>query len=132
MPPDHVLQELANGAVFHRSPPDDRIAAGAEQQPDGHHRQIVVHFGGDDLFSNDLYGVLFNPHQLGNARSVDVHVQQPHPLSGLGQRRGQIGGNGALAHAAFARKDQQLVTDLRHPVPEHLLLSLLLRLVGHW
>jgi hypothetical protein len=44
----------------------------------------------------------------------NVDIQQADAFAGPGQPRGEVGGNGALAHASLARKNGQLVADCGH------------------
>ena len=52
--------------------------------------------------------------QSRDARTVDVHIQKAYSEAGQGESHGNIGGHGALAHAAFAGHDHEFVFDAAH------------------
>ena len=88
--------------VQHRPAPDHRLVVGHEvahgeaAHPVGRGRQH--HVAEDDR-------VVVDAEHLGHREAVDVGVEQTDPVAGLGQRDGQVDGDGRLADAALARGD---------------------------
>ncbi len=68
---------------------------------------------------------------------MNVDVEQSRALARQGQGDREIDRDGALAHPAFAGKDQNLATDPGHPPPDlslldlHLLLVFFVLLIGN-
>ncbi len=59
---------------------------------------------------------LLEPHELGHTGPEDVEVEEadarrPPQRRGLGERERQVGGDGALPHAALARRDDHDLLD---------------------
>jgi hypothetical protein len=59
----------------------------------------------------------------GNGRPEHVGVEDPHARALLGQRRGQVGRDRGLAHAALARRHRDDVANLGQPLAGRAILA---------
>jgi len=55
-------------------------------------------------------------HHPGDTGAVEIHIEQSHPVPQMAQADGQVGGNTALADAAFAAHYNQLVPDVSESI----------------
>ena len=98
--PVHVAEELLDGFVQHRPPPDDRLLLGDEEahrdDPDPVRLQRKDHVVEAD-------GPARHAHHAGHGESPHVDVDDPDPMSLSRQRGRQVHCDGRLAHAALAR-----------------------------
>jgi hypothetical protein len=132
--PFNVRKQLFDGAEFPRSAPDDRVVRLAQQETNRHDAELAVaaahlHRKHGVRVRRDLASVEMQ--ELGDARTVEVDVENADPFSRQGQGRGEMDRNGALADATLAGKHQDLVLDTAHPRAQELALEeLLVALVG--
>ena len=99
--PVGVGQELLDRLVQHRAAPDHRLVVGHEVT----HGQALDAVGrGRDHHVADDDRVMVGPEHLGHREAVDVGVEQPDLVAGLGQRDGQVHRDRRLADAALARR----------------------------
>ena len=105
--PGHLIQELTDDAVEHRSAPDHRLVF-VNEQTHGDHGHPTALDGAHALLTAtplNFWSAVCHPQHRGGIRPIDVGIQQANAKSLLGQGAGQIDGHGALAHSALAAAD---------------------------
>lgn len=111
--PLHVLEELLDQAVLLGPAPDDGLVAAGQHELDAHDGQVVHDPDGRPAGAADVYGLVLDAHHLGYARAANVRVHDADVAVRVGrqgvreQRR-----KGALADAALAAEDEDLVLDI--------------------
>jgi hypothetical protein len=102
--PEHVGEELLEGLVQHRAPPDDRLVLlGEEAHRDAAH---AAGSGGRHQQRVDDRGRVLDTQHARDREAPDVGVDDRDVATALRQRDGQVGRHRRLAHAALARRDQ--------------------------
>ena len=111
--PGHVADELADGAGDLGTTPDDGLILVLQERVHGHNADFAgVHGREKLLLLVDFNGCLLNTEQIGHARAVNVHIKDANLVAKLGHGAGNIDSDGALADAAFAAHDENLVLDV--------------------
>ena len=113
--PVGVGNELLQCVRGHAAAPQ-RGRVGVDEEADGEYLHTVF-IGRDEelppvaLFGEDAFRLQVE--HFGNGRPEDVGIEQSDLVAELGQGHRQVGGHGALAHAAFAGTDGDDVLHLR-------------------
>ena len=102
--PLHLLEELADDLVQHRSAHHQRLVAGRDQ-PDRDELHAVRQDRLDAIVSNDVRLPCRSEHRR-HVRPVDVSVDQADLMAQLGQCDRQIHRDGGLADSALAAADR--------------------------
>ncbi len=93
----------------HRAAHDHGLVAGRDET-DGDELHPVSGYGLHQVLANDAWLACRAEHG-GNVRSVDVGVDEADAVAELGERNGEVDGNGGLADAALAGADGYDVLD---------------------
>ena len=101
--PEHVREELLEGAVKHGAAPDDGLAVGHEHADRDDLDAAGAH-GRDHHAVDDLRVVVHAEHAR-DREAVDVRVHDADLEALRGQRGGQVRGHGGLADAALTGGD---------------------------
>ena len=102
--PPHVGQELLQGLVEHRPPPDDGLVLPGEE---AHGDQLhAVRRRRHDQRVDEHRGP-FDPQHPGHGEAPDVGVDGGHRVAGPGQGDRQVGGDRRLADPPLARRHRQ-------------------------
>ena len=113
--PVGVGNELLQRVRGHAAAPQGGCV-GVDEEADGEYLHSVF-IGRDEelppvaLFGEDAFRLQVE--HFGNGRAEDVGIEQSDLVAELGQGYRQVGGHGALAHAAFAGTDGNDVLHLR-------------------
>ncbi|MCY1361370.1 hypothetical protein D9M69_480350 [compost metagenome] len=110
--PVGLAQQLLERLRGHGAAPDHGLV-GVDQEADRHHLHAMALLG-LHVLAVDALGAPVQAHHHGLARAVDVGVEQAHGGALGGQRQRQVGGRGALAHAALARGHGHDVAHVGH------------------
>ena len=113
--PAHVAQQLHQGAVQHRAPPDHRLI-GIDEEPDADHLHAERGERDDALAVFAGRTRAEQAHHQRQRRAVDVGVQQADLAAQIRQRDGDVGGDRALSHPALAGADQDDVLHRRDKI----------------
>ncbi len=107
--PGDLLEELADDLVEHGAAHDHGLVAGRDEA-DGDELDAV---GGDGLHEvvGDDGGLAGGAEHGGDVGAVDVGVDEADAVAELGERDGEIDGDGGFADAAFAGADGDDVLD---------------------
>ena len=102
--PVGIAHQLLQCVAGH-APAPQRGLVGVDKEADGEQLQSILLDGDDEVAAVLALGIragILHLEHLGHGRSEDVGIQQPHLVAQLDEGHGQVGGHGALAHAALA------------------------------
>ena len=107
--PGDVLAEVLHRSVEHQPPPHERGVLLIHEKAHGHDFEPTVADLAHEWVDLALVGqeIAVDAEHARNRESPDVGVHYSNGEAGLGERRGQVGGDRRLADSALARRDHE-------------------------